>query len=312
MAEKTTNRGFEVYTIVSSDGHTRASFIPEKGGIGNSIIMPHKGKEREILFLHDDFWEKTNPERFSGWPFLFPVCARLERMGKPGNYLYGGNIYTMPIHGFAWSLPWKVIDDEKPNQLALELTETKDTLAMYPFQFKVQLTYKVEDGKLICEQIYTNTGDKQMVYYAGFHPYFLTPKPGKGKDKVVLDFQPIRLMRYNDRLTDLIGVGKPFELPVQVTDPKINEQLTEVAESNVVNLQYPDGFNLYMKCRGVPDPCLFRYIQFYTMTDKPFICIEPWMAFPNALNTSIGSRYLSPGGSERGLLELSCIKNIKD
>ena len=59
---------------------------------------------------------------------------------------------------------------------------------MYPFSFKVQLIYKVTNGKLTCEQTYTNTDDKTMLYYAGFHPYFLTPKPGKGKEKVMLNF----------------------------------------------------------------------------------------------------------------------------
>ncbi|MCK4608754.1 MAG: aldose epimerase [Gammaproteobacteria bacterium] len=303
MAIITQQHGFEVYTIISADGGTRASFVPEKGGVGSSIIMSHEQKERELLFLHDSFWEQEMPDLPGGWPFLFPVCARIERMGNYGNYLYDCNVYSLPIHGFSWNEKWRVLPDQRDDTLTLELTETKNSLAAYPFRFKVQLTYKVTQGKLTCHQIYTNTGNKPMVYYAGFHPYFLTPEANSGKEQVMLNFQPKRLLRYNDKLTDIIGEQKLFNLPIPVTDNRINEQLCEVKENNITHLAYPDGFNLYMQTSDQ-----FRYLQTYTMTDKPFFCVEPWMAFPNALNTSTGCRWLASGKSEQAYVELACNK----
>ena len=121
----------------------------------------------------------------------------------------------------------------------------------------------------------------------------------------MLNFKPNRLFRYNDRLTDVNGEKKMFDLPASITDPNINEQLTEVKEDNIVNLTYPDGFNLFMRTWGTKDLNLFPYMQIYTMPKKPFICIEPWMGHPNALNTAYGCRWLRPGSSEKGVLELS-------
>jgi len=301
MAEKTQIYDLETYTIYSPDGRTQASFVPERGGSGYSIIMPFGNRDRELLYSESFFEEKADDEFPNGWPFLFPICGRLEHMGIEGNYLHDENIYHLPIHGFSWSMPWQVVYSDNPDSLILELTDNEDTHKMYPFSFKVQLIYKVSDCKLTCEQIYTNTDNKPMVYYAGFHPYFLTPHLGAGKEKVMLDFKPKRFFHYNDRLTGLIGEKKPFNLPISIVDHRINEQLTEVIEDNIATLQYPDGFNIHMKTSNI-----FRYLQKYTIYKKPFICIEPWMGFPNALNTAKGSRWLMPGNSEVGYLELFC------
>ena len=299
MATKTTIKGLEVYTISSENGHTRASFVPEKGGFGSSIIMPHDEKARELLFIDEKhFWQKDTDNTCypGGWPFLFPICGRLERLNKAGTYIYDSHIYQLPIHGFATMLPWQVFQDDA-DTLGMELTENKDMLAIYPFQFKVQLIYKVKDRQLICEQIYSNNSDKPMVYYAGFHPYFLTPDPSQGKEKVMLNFTPKRFLRYNDQLTDLVGEQHGFDLPISVADPSVSEQITEVTD-NVAHLAYPDGFNLHLKTT-------FRYLQFYSNPDKPYICVEPWMAFPNAMNTCKGGMVLAPGESESYVLELS-------
>ncbi|MCK4870119.1 MAG: aldose epimerase [Gammaproteobacteria bacterium] len=312
MAEITTKNGFEIYTIASTDGKTRASFVPEKGGVGCSIIMPFGDEEREILFLHDNFWDKKLADLPGGWPFLFPVCGRLERRGISGDYLYDGNIYNLPIHGFSWQMPWQVVDVDKPDTLVMELKENKDTLAMYPFCFTVRLKYTVCNGVLTCKQTYINTDKKPLVYYAGFHPYFLTPEPGTGKDAVMLDFKPVRLFRYNEQLTDLCGEKKMFDLPVSITAAHINEQLLQVEKDNVATLSFSDGFNLHLKSRGARDVNPFSYLQLYTMPAKPFFCAEPWMAFPNALNTSIGSRFLMPGKREEGCVELCALCDKKN
>ena len=59
-----------------------------------------------------------------------------------------------------------------------------------------------------------------------------------------------------------------------------------------------------MAAEGVEDPNLFPYVQLYTMTEKPFFCVEPWMAAPNSLNTAKGCRWLEPGAVEHGVLRL--------
>lgn len=370
MAIHTIQNTFDVYTIVSTDGHTRASFVPEKGGVGSSLIMPwtkkhhhdsahtkddHAGEraasnivERELLFQHPHFWERGNPSLPGGWPFIFPICARIARNGVFGSYYYDGTTYNLPIHGFASAMPWRVkagngnvsSQSQSPPQqqqqqhhhddrITLVLEETYDTLRCYPFRFRIELEYRVENNKFICYQTYTNTGDKPLPYYGGFHPYFLTPPPevaheecehgakqqkismaqrllmlGK-KDEVILNYKPTRRFRYNEDLTDLVGTQELFKLPTSITNPIINEQLVELGgEDKTITLAYPDGYILSLRADGVEDANMFRYVQLYTQPTEPFICIEPWMGFPNALNSVYGVRWLQPGQSEHGVLQL--------
>lgn len=296
-------KGYKTYTISSPEGRFKASFVPEKGGVGYSLKIQLPHGEKELLYLHDFFWEKTWPDLPGGWPFLFPICARLERDGKQGCYLYDGHIYELPIHGFSWFLPWTVLEHDAQS-LTLSLKDSSQTRALYPFSFQVTLTYRIENNRLICEQYYENTGDKPLPYYAGFHPYFLTPPLNQGKSQVMLHYQPNRRFIYNDRMTDIVGETKAFKTPVSITDPEINEQLTKLSIDKKIHLVYQKKFELVLEARGVEDSNLFSYVQLYTIPEKPFFCVEPWMSFPNALNSVSGVRWLQPGQRERGILYL--------
>ena len=281
MVQKKIIHATEVFTISSSDGSTHASLFPQRGGVGSSIIMPDGDKQRELLFLHEYFWQKELSDLPGGWPFLFPVCARVERNGSMGSYLFEGHIYQMPMHGFAWRSAWEVLEDQKPDELVMGLRDDGSTHSKYfPFSFEIKLFYKVTHGILTCEQVYTNLSDRSLPYYAGFHPYFLTPPPGQGKEQVILDYQPTHQYRYNERYTDLVGECELFQLPTAIVNPKINEQLTKVGTNKVVRLIYPDGFKLQIMAAGIEDSNLFSYIQLYTIPEKPFFCVEPWMSFP--------------------------------
>lgn len=298
-------KGYQIYTLRSPDGNLQASFVPEKGGVGCSIRIQSMEGQKELLYLHDFFWENSWSDLPGGWPFLFPVCARLERNGNPGKYLYDGHLYELPIHGFSWCMPWDVLA-ANDQTLILSLQNNHQTQILYPFSFKVTLSYRMEKNRLICEQCYENTGDEPLPYYAGFHPYFLTPFDEE-KSKVLLEYHPSRRFIYNDRMTDLTGEQPVFKTPTSITNPEINEQLTQIAGNKKIRLIYPETFDLVMEARGIEDANLFSYIQLYTMPEKPFFCVEPWMGFPNAMNSVSGVRWLNPGQSEKGILYLDII-----
>lgn len=304
MTTRTKHNGFDVYTIISSDGKTRASFVPEKGGAGSSLIMPWQDGERELLYQHTHFWEHGNSHLPGGWPFIFPICARIAREKIFGNYLYDGEIYNLPIHGFASAMAWEVKTTDREDRLILTLESTAETLRCYPFHFRIELEYVVTDKKFICYQRYSNTGTKPMPYYAGFHPYFLTPPPPTQKAEVMLNYHALRRFRYNADLTDLIGTQELLSMPISIADPTINEQLVELDKNKSISLTYPDGFKINWLVIGEKDPEMFRYVQTYTQTAEPFICVEPWMGVPNALNSVSGVRWLNPGESESGVSQL--------
>lgn len=297
------HQGFDVYRLVAGDGSCEVEVVPELGAIASSLRLPWAGALREVLFQHPFFWDRQAERTRGGYPFLFPICGRLERDGKAGGYLYDARLYEMKNHGFSMRLPWEVVS-AADSALAVRLRDSDETRRQYPFAFEVTLTFEARAGALTIAQEYANRGNEPMPYYAGFHPYYLTPPPGAGKERTSIRYRTRTQLLYNPRLTDVHSrVASPV-FPQPVTAPEINERLTEVEPAADVELVYPDGVTLHTVAEGVEDPRLFPYVQLYTMPECPFFCVEPWMGFPNALNTVKGCRWLAPGQRERGRLRV--------
>lgn len=294
--------GFDAVTITASDHNTKATIIPERGAWVSSIIFPFQSGDREILFQHDYAWNQVLNDLPGGLPFLFPVCARICRQKKLGIYLYDGKQYELNMHGFSWYEKWEV-NAITENSIELILRQNEHTLSQYPFRFEVRLKYAVLPGKLICHQVYQNHENlKSMPYYAGFHPYFLTPM--HEKEKIMLDFESIRRFKYNSDLTDIIGEQSLIRTPVSIASPEINEQLSLLASNKSVSLTFPNQEQLSVNIAKHAD--LFPYLQLYTIPEKPFFCAEHWMAFPNAMNTVYGVRWLKPTETETAVYEITC------
>ena len=292
--------GWPVYAISEPQGGTKAEIIPDMGAAISSLRI----NGHELLFLQPWFWDKSSDRTRGGLPFLFPACGRLERNGQAGLWYWKHHLYRMQPHGFAMRMPWAVTRFNQADSLALELHDTPETREQYPFAFSVELVFRVEPGAFFIEQTYTNTGTDEMPFSAGFHPYFLTPPPGQGKEKTLIRFQSHQRLLYNTSLTDLQGVAPPHNMPASAADAKINESLNLVNENNVVRLELPNGPTICIQAQGAKDPAMFHYIQLYTAPDQPFFCIEPWTGHPNALNSVWGTRRLAPGTEEKALLRI--------
>lgn len=299
MANITANKDFVVYNIKANDNVSCASFVPELGGVVSSLQLPGVDGERELLHQHDFFWQCDNDDLAGGMPFLFPVCARLSRNNQDGVYSYQGQHYKLPIHGFSWQLPWDVVE-HGDDFIVMQLESNASTLKQYPFDFCIQLRYEIRNGQLFCYQSYENRSGEAMPYYAGFHPYF----SAASKDNIEIDYEPIERWQYNSALTDLVGRKANFSLPTKLANPDLNEQLTKVGENKTVNMIYENSDILQVEAQGLEDHDLFPFIQLYTIVDKNFFCIEPWMGYPNAMNAVKGVRWLQPNQQEHGLLRI--------
>lgn len=300
---ETNQNGFEVCRLEASDGTASAEIVPELGAIVSSLKLPWKQELREVLFQHPFFWDRQAERTRGGLPFLFPVCGRMERDGVSGAYLYRGRLYQIKIHGFSMRMPW-IVEQGTSDSLTVTLRDTESTRKSYPFKFRVSLRFKVGCGGLRLEQEYENTGSDPMPYYAGFHPYFLTPPAGDGKDAVTVDMAALSQWRYNERLTDVAGCEAAPDFPACVSSPAIHERLIEVGDACAAVLRFADGMALRLLAEG--DGCrrMFPFMQLYTMPDRPFFCVEPWMGFPNAMNSMGSVRWVRPGGIEKAALKV--------
>jgi len=271
--------------IMAGDG-TKAQFFPERGGMMTSLIIG--GQER--LYVHDFLLAEQIDDLPGGLPFLFPVCGRVEYRGKLGFYSFNDKEYQLPIHGFSWNKAWQLINKGE-DFIEIRLSHDETSLQIYPFRFEIILRYEISPGEIVCYQRYKNLGDEALPYNSGFHPYF--------KNATQINLAPLKQFFYNEKFTQFSDEKKLNGSLIQLNYSQINQQLF-LLDENKVEVTFADGQVLLMKASAE-----FPYLQLYTQSGKEFICVEPWMGFPNAINSAQGMRWLEPGGVEFAEIEIA-------
>lgn len=212
------------------------------------------------------WWDRSSP-------ILFPVVGRCA----DDRISVGGKSYPMPLHGFAQSMEFEVVEQAQDRCL-LRLADTPATHVHYPFQFVLDLAYRLTGEGLSVEAKVRNPGVAALPASFGFHPGFRWPLiPGLAKEDHRLVFAA------DDRL-DVFRARNGLILP----------------ESSVLDVKYgvlPLSERLFdsgamvlksLRSRHVrfdaPAPSLaievgFRNLSSLGIWMKPgadFLCIEPW------------------------------------
>ena len=110
--------------------------VPERGGLVTSWVS---GGEERLYFDVERFTDPAKSVR-GGIPVLFPICGNL-----PGNRLdLPQGSYTLAQHGFARDLPWQLQPLSDGSGIRLVLESNPQTLAAFPFAFRLSLDYRLE------------------------------------------------------------------------------------------------------------------------------------------------------------------------
>ena len=268
------------YSIKSGD--VQAVILPEKGATAVSLT---KGNT-EFLYR----WEENlnSPERpRCGIPFLFPTFGRMQEE----TYTWNGQCHHMAIHGFAHTSAWTV-DLHEEDTLVLSLTADETIRAMYPFDFRVRLTYAIRDGALTVLQEYENCGDENMPYAFGFHPYFCLNKLEYARVQALADV----------RIDFVTGKLLPFgegtvTLEEPETAPEVGAALAGL--KSPVILEIPEEHRK-LTMEFTPD---FPQLVLWHPKNAPFLCVEPINGSPNGFNTG-NHLTLAPGENKTVSLSL--------
>ncbi len=223
-----------------------------------------------------------------------------------GTYSYAGKTYAMGNHGFVRDLEFR-LKHEGPDSLRYELASDQASLAIYPFDFRLVVSYAVQGSVLEVGYEVANAGDKRMPFSIGAHPAFRAPLlPGERREDFDLVFEKAETVdRYclnSDNLWSgemesfLRGAsGVPvtqslFERGAIVLKDHVSRKvaLKSRASGRFVELGFPDFPQL-----GIWSP----------KGDCPFVCIEPWfgvMALAGSaqeLERKEAVLFLEPGAS---------------
>ena len=198
-----------------------------------------------------------------GIPVLFPSPGKLEQ----DIWHHGPRTGGMKQHGFARNLPWSV-SKQASNAVTLTLAANAFTLAQYPWPFRVELQIELRGTCLTLDTRVTNMGNEPMPYGLGFHPYF------RVTDKVHTRI-PTRATHAFDNVDKHVVPFAGFDF----TQAEVDIHLLDHPDREAT-LQLADGSSIAV--RGSSD--IKRWVV-WTLAGRDFLCLEPWTAPGNALNS---------------------------
>jgi galactose mutarotase-like enzyme len=204
-------------------------------------------------------------------PILFPMVGR-----APDNkFTIDGKSYEMGQHGFARRSEFTLAASNDAS-CRYELAASDATRAVYPFEFLLSLTYRLEGQKLTVSAEVENRDTRPMPFGLGFHPAFLWPLPNAAGrfHTITLDngAEPA-LVRLKGGLVDPQKRASPFKAGKLVLDWSQFEAdamiFPEGAGSGLVYAA-EGGPSLKFAFENLPNLALWQ------KPGAPFICIEPW------------------------------------
>lgn len=280
-------RGGEALELTDDQAQSAVSVVPGRGAIATHFRVG----ERELLYLDEATLRDPKKNVRGGIPVLFPSPGKLdgdrfERQGVAG---------AMKQHGFARDLPWEVLEtrDRDCARATLTLTANDATRAAFPWDFRASITFSLAAARLRLDVRVENAATRAMPFAFGIHPYFqvadkaharIATKATRAFDNVTKEIVPI-----DDRGFDLTA----RELDLHLLDHGSTDSALSLA----------DGSRIVV--RGSPE--LTRWVV-WTVEGKDYVCLEPWTAPANALNTGESLLTIEPGGSRRLWVEIQYVR----
>ena len=167
------NRSFGIANkVVFVEGQGRLPFIQIDTDKAQAVISVYAGQvlsfkpvnqKADLMFLSTKAYYQAGKAIKGGVPICWPwFGADPEGKGRPA-------------HGFVRNRMWEVIDTQiNPSnevRVVLGLNDTPETLAIWPYSFKLRLEITISDT-LNLELITQNTGDQAFTITQAFHTYF--------------------------------------------------------------------------------------------------------------------------------------------
>lgn len=216
----------------------------------------------EYLWQGDaEYWEGQSP-------ILFPIVGRLI----DDCYFLDGKKYTLPKHGFARKMHWDFIGSDS-SSMKFSLNHTAETLKMYPYEFRLIVTFTLNNNTLEVTHEIENLNSTVMYASLGAHPAFncsigdrlvFNKKETLSTEKIDLKESlrlPDSIPVLNDE-SDIIITEDIFNEDALILKDFVSETLTLESDSHSRKVVFHLG--------AAP------YLGIWSKPGAPYVCIEPW------------------------------------
>ena len=225
--------------------------------VGAQLISYRDAAGTEWIWQRDPkFWNRCSP-------LLFPIVGNC----RDNRTVIEGNEYHIEKHGFCRDVDFAVTD-RTDTGATFSIRDTEETKAVYPYSFKLSLTYALADGVLSMEYRVDNTDSRPIWYCLGAHPGFNCPaQEGFSFEDYALEFEE------EETACRLPLLDKSRRLPLTRELFKDDAIYFDDLKSRKVSLiNTVTGHGVEVAFPG------FETVAFWTPypANAPFLCFEPW------------------------------------
>ena len=213
-------------------------------------------------------------------PILFPHAGKV----CDGVIEAKGGRYESGQHGFARLMEHRFVR-QTADTIVLELTDTPETLAHWPYHFRLVSTFTLEGDALKHTLTVENRDEASMPFGIGFHPAYAVPFDDRHK---ATDYE----LRFSQTESPLclstaphgLISGGTYYLGKNIRSIPIDDQLFANDSHCMTGLQ-SQTLGIYEKDSGRAVVCRIEGFPYTLIWSKPgmprFVCIEPWNSLPS-------------------------------
>ena len=276
--------------MASSVSISTAALRAEISATGAELVRLQDRTGAELLWNGDPaFWNGRSP-------LLFPVVGEV----KNNRLNVAGKAYEIGRHGFARTSTFALHRSDAAS-CTWRLESGEATRRQYPFEFRLDVTYRIEDATLHMEAEVTNTSAEVMPASFGFHPALRWPLPyglPRGAHEIVFEKnEPTPIRRPIDGLLS----AAQFPTPVRDRHLALHDDLFE--EGALVWDTLASRSLVYGEAIRVDFPRM-PHLGIWMKPGAGYVCIEPWQGhaspegFDGELAEKPGVVAIAPGATE--------------
>lgn len=237
--------------------------LTNKGGEMSTLVY----KGMDVLYKGDGpYWTGKNPT-------LFPFISSPDKK----EYTLNGITYPCKNHGLIRYATLETVAEDN-NCVTMRLTSNEETLKEYPFNFEYNITYKLDNNKVLISYDITNKDNKIMPFTFGLHPGF-----------IVDDFNEISLTFKDDDIVTLFNQKDRTTSPYKLHDYSGKQFLDDLDKYATVIFKDIKSKVVSLNTKNYVvnlDMSKFKYLALWTADPKSnFMCIEPWLSINNIKNS---------------------------
>lgn len=217
---------------------------------------------------YEYIWQGDEKIWYGQSPILFPIVGRLIE----DKYSYNGTEYTMPKHGFARKTEWSLLNKDA-DSMAFILSESEETLKIYPFEFDLIVTYTLDNNELKVSHTVVNKNDYTMYFSLGAHPGFNCSIGD------VLTFEQNETLQ-TEKIDLVNSLRLPETYPVLENEKDII--ITEdIFKEDALILNSVKSEHIFLNHADKKHTVKFNlgsapYLGIWAKPGAPYVCIEPW------------------------------------